>query len=54
MLKKDSCDVNDCVQQVVELLQERVRECQKSEFPEDDCGRFVTFPLQIKDGGNME
>lgn len=26
VLKTDSCDVNDCVQQVVELLQERVRE----------------------------
>lgn len=24
VLKTDSCDVNDCVQQVVELLQERV------------------------------
>lgn len=28
VLKTDSCDVNDCVQQVVELLQERVREHQ--------------------------
>lgn len=26
VLKTDSCDVNDCVQQVVELLQERVRQ----------------------------
>lgn len=24
VLKTDSCDVNDCIQQVVELLQERV------------------------------
>lgn len=23
MLKTDSCDINDCVQQVVELLQEQ-------------------------------
>lgn len=29
VLKTDSCDVNDCVQQVVELLQERVREDQR-------------------------
>lgn len=32
VLKTDSCDVNDCVQQVVELLQERVREDQRGSY----------------------
>lgn len=31
VLKTDSCDVNDCVQQVVELLQERVRGSRRRE-----------------------
>lgn len=32
VLKTDSCDVNDCVQQVVELLQERVRDSERRSY----------------------
>lgn len=52
VLKTDSCDVNDCVQQVVELLQERVRGGQSGNHQR--LFLFIAYPLPPKSRGNVE
>lgn len=48
VLKTDSCDVNDCVQQVVELLQERVREGQRGNHQRKMISTSLPSPCKKK------